>query len=290
MRLHDYLVSQYRVNHLGIKPSSMEQMRITVRLFSRHLGRDATLDDLNAERIGTFLADYLESGRSPATVNAKRRQLLSLWADARRTGMCDNDVVRLRSAREQIKLPEAWSTDHLQAIFRQAEQVQGEICGIRAADWWLSLCRVLACTGERISACLSVLTANVNLDQRLIVSEAISQKTSATRLLVLTELAAAACRRIYNPNRWLMWPFPATREQLDQSFVKLILGPAGVPYGRGRGGLFHKFRRTSGSLVEQAGGDGARHLGNTPEVFRRNYFDPRVLPPRSVELLEKFGL
>ena len=72
-----------------------------------------------------------------------------------------------------------------------------------------------------------------------------------------------------------MWPWSKTREWLQKA-VRKIFKKAGVAYGRPHGGLFHKFRRTSGSLVEAAGGDGARHLGNTRAVFEQHYRDPRI--------------
>ena len=83
-----------------------------------------------------------------------------------------------------------------------------------------------------------------------------------------------------------MWPWPYSREALDKRLRK-ILKAAGVRHGRGQGGLLHKFRRTSGTLVEAAGGDGAKHIGNTRKVFESHYLDPRFVDRSQLNLLPR---
>ena len=72
-----------------------------------------------------------------------------------------------------------------------------------------------------------------------------------------------------------------------QEHFSRICKRAGVRYGRRYGGLFHKLRRTSGTLVEQAGADGSRHIGNTRAVFERRYRDPRFMSRVALELLPR---
>ena len=83
-----------------------------------------------------------------------------------------------------------------------------------------------------------------------------------------------------------MWPWVATLNYLDKIF-KRILKRAGVTYGYRHGGLFHKLRRTSGTLVEAGGEDGSRHIGNTRGVFEARYCDPRFMDRRSLEVLPR---
>ena len=85
--------------------------------------------------------------------------------------------------------------------------------------------------------------------------------------------------------RVLVYPWPWRRAALYRR-MSGICRRANVRYGRGAGGLYGKLRKTSGTLIESAGGDGARHLGNTREVFEKFYYDARFAPSQ-IDLLPR---
>ena len=77
LRLMDYLHGVYLVE-MELKPSSVRQMEISIRLFSKWLGRSATLADLEPDVVSRWLQDYRQA-QSATTAMNKRRQVLTLW-------------------------------------------------------------------------------------------------------------------------------------------------------------------------------------------------------------------
>lgn len=272
MTLERFIHEHYVPSRLGIRPESVRQMEISVRLLDRWAGRQVNVSELSDQLIRSFLSDYLKTA-SAATVNAKRRQLLALWRAAADDGLVDRRPGRIARAPENLAEPEAWTLDQVTAILRVAKDLPGRVGDLPAREWWPSLLLVVYDTGERIGAVRQTLTRDVLLDWPGVLFRTRKQHTH--RWQPISDQAADACRSIWSDDRRLMWPWPKSREWLEHSFRR-ILTTAGVPHGRDRGGLFHKLRRTSGSLVEASGGDGARHLGNTRAVFERHYRDPRI--------------
>jgi integrase len=271
--LADFLRTIYVPSRLELCAESIRQIEMSIRVFERWAGRQLSLADLSEDLIRQFLATYRQT-HSAATTNSKRCQLLAIWRCA-----WEEDYLpappkarKIRKAKAIPTIPEAWSASQVGAILEATASVKGSIAGITAAWWWRSLLHVAYDTGERRSAMLATKVSDVTLAGPWIVFR--RTKTKVPRWCPLSAEAPASCSRIYDPTRPLMWPWPFSREWLDKS-LRSILKAAGVPYGRSSGGLFHKFRRTSGTLVESNGGDGAKHIGDTRAVFERHYRDPR---------------
>jgi hypothetical protein len=102
-------------------------------------------------------------------------------------------------------------------------------------------------------------------------------KTGKTHFFRLTRETSEAIASTEPSGRSLLWPWSKSQCWLLKTIQRDILEPAGVSYGRGRGGVFHKIRRPAGTLCEANGGDGARLLGNTRAVFERHYLDGRLV-------------
>lgn len=289
MTLDQYLHGIYAPSHLGIAATSVDQMAIAVRLFNRWAGRSVTIEELDDVLVLKFLGDYLKEGHSPATVNAKRRHLLAVWRDAHRRGYCPRLPTHIPRLKEYLQLPQAWRVDEIERILAAARTIPGTITGVPACRWWPSI--LLACfdSGGRIGAIRQVRPSDVRLADRGMVLRAETQKDHRARWCSLHDQTIAACAAIHADSRELMWPWDFSREWLDQSFRKL-LRRAGVQYGREKGGLWHKLRRTSGTLVEANGGDGSRHLGNTRQVFETHYNDPTISSKSQLDLLPRPNL
>lgn len=282
--LREFLDRVYIPSRIELADSSIDQMRITIRMVERWAGRALTVHDFSETFLRQFLSEYRLTV-SAATVNAKRCQLLALWECAYDEELLDRPPRRRKigRCRDRQAPPEAWTPEEVGLVITSACQDTTPIAGIPASLWWRSYLLALYDTGERRSALMAVETADLDLDQANIVIR--NTKTGRQRWCRLAPDTVAACRLIYDPTRRLVWPWQASREALDKRLRK-ILSRAGVRWGRGRGGSLHKLRRTSGTLVEQAGGDGARHLGNTRAVFERSYLDPRFCAD-SVSLLPR---
>lgn len=283
--LRDFLKTVYVPSRLELGRDSVRQMEISIGRLEAWAGRTLTLADLDEDLLRQFLASY-RADHSPATTNSKRCQLLALWRCAWEEEYLESPprAGKIRRAKAEPNIVEAWSAEEVGRILDAAAQTPGAICGILASAWWESLIYVFYDTGERRGAMMKTAAADLSLAGGWIVFR--QRKTKAPRWCPLSTEAIAACRAVYDPARPLMWPWPFTREWLDKSF-KAILRRAGVAFGRDRGGCFHKLKRSSGTLVEANGGDGARHTGTTRTVFERHYRDPRFFGHHDLDRLPR---
>ena len=283
--LADFLRSVYVSTRIDLGSESVRQMEISIRLLERFHGSLMRLNDLSEDLLRQFLTEY-RKGHSAATVNSKRRQLLALWNCAWEEEYLSMPPRsrRIRRARESPNIPEAWNESEVGRIIHIAESMPGEVCDIAARDWWKSLILTLYDSGARRGAALAVRMVDISLGDAWIVFR--STKTKTPRWAPLNSETIAACAKIYDPCRLLLWPWPHSREWLDKTFRK-ILRASGVAYGRNRGGLFHKLRRTSATLVEMHGGDGAKHIGDTRKIFLAHYRDPRFFDRSNLNCLPR---
>jgi integrase len=276
MLLNDFLHTVYVPSRLELSREAIHQMTVTIRVTERWANRALSIHELDETLVRAFLVDYRRE-HAAATTNSKRCHLLALWQCA-----FDEDVVslpprrrKIRRAKPRPQIPEAWQVSEVARVIAEAKRDTRPIADLPAGLWWESLLLVLFDTGERRGAALAASIEDLKLPHGGIVFR--HTKTRRPRWCLLHADTLDRCRRLVRlqSSRQIIWPWPYSREMLEHRFRK-ILARAGVSYGRGKGGLFHKLRRTSGSLVEAAGGDGSRHLGNTRAVFEQSYRDPRI--------------
>jgi integrase len=285
--LAEFLRDGYAAARLDLCADALRQMEISVRLFDRWAGRPLLLSDLSEELLRAFLKEYRRT-HAGATTNSKRRHLLALWRCAWNEELLPAPprVQRIPRARAPPTVPEAWTVREVTRILHAAAKTPGTIAGLRAADWWVSLLMVLYDTGERRRAAMAVASQDLDLPGAAIIFR---HRKTIPRWCPLSSDTVRACRAIHGCDRPLVWPWPYSREWLDES-LRHILRKAGVAFGRLRGGLFHKFKRTSGTLVEAAGGDGAKHTGTTRKVFEVHYLDPRAMSRTGLHRLPSLRL
>ncbi len=264
MRLQAAL-EQYLNSHLGLSSKYEEVMATAVR----HFVRDIETDNVTTADVAAWMRAELAAGKSPATVNTKRRSLLTIL---RSVGV----RLDVPTVREYQRLPEAWTLDECERIFQACREVTGEVAGIPAARWWLSLMVTIYWTGERIGALLSARSADCDLDTGRLVIRGENHKSRRDRVLSIPDQACNLIRLIYDPRRVLLWPWPLIRQRIYKH-ARRIVESAGVRCPRGGHNLFHRMRRSSGSLVEAHGGDGAKHLGNSRRVFEKHYRDEWIV-------------
>ena len=272
--LTDYLHAVYVPSRLDISAGAVRQIAVACRQLEAFAGRALLPADLTEDLIRQFLADFRAS-RSAATTNSRRRDLLAIWQSGFDLGWCRTPPRRKRipTARQYGDLPRAWSIDEVSRILAAAAGDRWPIAGLPAREWWLSFLLVAYDTGERRGAILHVSPRDIDYDHRCILFR--RTKTGRQRWCRLHSDTLAACQRFCDPLRAKMWPWPYTDNGLEKRF-KRILDRAQVWHPPGR--LFRLLRITSGTLVEQAGGPGHTHLGNSREVFERHYRDARFVP------------
>jgi len=283
MRLHTFLEYVYIPSRLEISPGATAQIAVALRQLDRWAGHSLSIEDFSEDLVRRFLADFCRT-HAPATTNDRRRDLLAVWQCAFDEDFLDRPPCRKRIPRCNggALVPDAWTPAEVGRILATTKQERRWIATIPAADWWLSFLLVLYDTGERCGAALATVPSDLSLDGASIIFR--KTKTRQPRVCPLHPDTIEACIRIYDLHRARVWPWPYTRNWLDTRF-KRILKRAGVRHPSGK--LFRLFRSTSGSLVEAAGGDGARHLGNSRRVFEKHYKDPRICGEGQLKFLPR---
>lgn len=271
--------------NFGLAPEYASELRRVSRQLSEHAGYAVTLPELSPRLIAGFLSALLAAGRSPVTVNSKRRELLTLWRAAYRMKLAPRPG-RIKRLVEPDPIPTAWTQAECDRIFAACAALLGTIAGICRADWWLSLFLVVWATGERIKAIRSARSTDFDPTAGTLTIRWANQKTRKNRLLWLAPEATEAVLRIHDHSRDRLWPWPHCRPHFFVE-ARRIIEAAGVECPKTGKNLFQKLRRTSGSLVEAAGGDGALFLANSREVFLKHYRAPSLCGGSQVRFLPR---
>jgi integrase len=261
----------------GRSPRTKALYESTIRTFSRHLGRLATLDDLTDDTATRFLSALCDDGYSPYTINKERDNLLAMWRFA-----CRKGLVRLwpdvPPEIEPERVPQAWTEAEMTRLFIAIDRLKGWVAGVSAAAWWRALHLVAWDSGERISALMDVQWETVDLPGGwLLVPAAVRKGGKTDRLYKLADDTVAALYAIRFPPRDELFPWPFNRTYLWQKYEP-ILKAAGLPVNRHS--KFHRIRRSVASHFEAAGGDATKLLGHSTRKVTKAYLDPRIVPEK----------
>jgi integrase len=282
----EYLADVYTPSRVGLRSGSIQQLQIAASHLDAFSG-GVSIDQWTPELVTRWMQAMHKAGMSGSTINSKRRAILTLWRHAFDQGRHPAFPRGIAKAREPKRAPRAWTADEVGAILQVCRGQRGMVADLPAADWWESL--VLACydTGQRISALRTLPTEDCDLNTGWILIRAEAQKVAADMVCGLAADTIEAIGRIYDAARDCVWPWPWHPNTLWSRFKRIVL-QAGVRYPAKKShcDLFHRFRRTSGTLVDAAGGNGAKHLGNSPAVFVQSYLDP-TLAGSQVHLLPR---
>jgi len=275
--LAEFFDRGYVPSRLDLSESAAYQHRVCIDLLNRWHGKPLQISDLSEDLLRSFLSDYLRSGKSPSTVNAKRRHLLAVWQEAFEQELLSRPPRRKRvpRARESRPIPQAFTLEQVAALFRVARNLPGEspVPGVSRASFVLAVFAVFYDTGARYSEVARLAPSDVSTNDGTVLFR--TTKQGRPRLAALhTETVDCLWRLRPNSTREHLFTWPYTRKTADARFHE-HLESAGIPH---TGKLWHRWRVTSATLVEQHGGDGAKHIDDTRQVFERHYRDPRFLP------------
>lgn len=271
--LDEYALRKLRRTNPGTK----KKFGYALDHWGRMVGHEPSTDDLLDEAVEEFQDTLIElHDLAEDTVQGYVKKVLALWRFAFHKRYVERwPMVEVIEPAE--KIPVAWTQPQLVTLFKALGRQQGYIGGVEAAGWWLGIHWTLWHSWERIGAVLKLPRANVNLEQRFLWFAARTRKGKRRdKGHTLNDDSVAALRRIWLPERDLMFPFPYNRMTLWNRYRR-ILADAGLPFDRYH--MFHCMRRSGASHMRAAGGDPGLTLDHSDPRVTARYIDPRIAPP-----------
>lgn len=284
MTLFEFL-SDYYVPLRGVSQRTEQLYRYTIDAFGEHLGRPATLDDLEELVVARFLSARLRD-KAVATAAKDRCQLRALWEFAARRGLTDGRWPQIRPIRVPERVPQCWLTDEMQRLLEAAGERQGSIGGVPASAWWRAALLTCYDTGERIAGILSLEWRDVSPTSVTIRAEGRKgQRRDIYR--PISHETYRAIEAIREPQRLRVFDWDRAYTNLWRHLGK-ICEAAGLP--NDRASKFHRIRKTTASYAAAAGLDPQRLLDHASPKTTRAYLDPRVVQqPAAPDVLPKVG-
>jgi len=264
---------------MGRSPATVEDYTACLDVWQRVCGEP--VDTVELLDVVRFLERLAES-RAPATVNKYRRYLLAILRLAKRQKITKadwiDDVPKVPETRDE---PQAYTIDDVGKLLAAARQEPGDVCGIPACDWWPALILTIYDTGVRVSAGMSIKSADVDLASSTVRVLGMSQKNKKGRVYRVSRQTAEALAAIHDGDRELLFPWPWDQgcrqwQYLTKAFRRVIEA-AELPQPRDP---FHKLRRTCASYCEAHGISAQHQLGHSSPQTTRAYLDPRIVRSR----------
>ncbi len=267
------VLKQYLAAHF-LTAQSAEQLAVTLRRFEHYAGQ-VRVDEMTDEMVSGFL-HTLVGTHAASTINAKRRQILMLWTWGWKHRLCETPPRDVPKVPGHQSLPDSWSPEEVGLLLDAAKAWPGQVGDCAAGDWWVALIQTVWWTASRIGALLQVCTEDYDPETGgIILRKTKSGREEFHRLHIVGQ---NAIRRIYNPQRTLLFAWPYSSDWLWVVFRK-IAESAGIPVRRVGRQLFHKLRRSA--LTEAWKHDPAfaqRLAGHvSPQTTWKSYIDPRRL-------------
>lgn len=284
--LRDFFRRCYKPLRLrGRSKDGIRLHEITLNNFAKFLGREAQISDLEADTIVCFLAWLRERGRAAITANDNRNRLMALARFAVKKGQLKEEP-EVQPEIEPERVPRAWLTTDLDALFSACIEQHGRIGSSPANVWWLSLHLVCLFSGERIRAVLSLRWDQLDLDGGYMMLTAEQRKGRLRdREWELPAEAIAALRHLKRTSTGeLVFEKDFCLGTLYNRYAKL-LKRAGLPTDRKS--KFHRIRKSTASHSKAAGGDAQELMDHSSAKVTKFYLDKRIVKPQStVDLLK----
>lgn len=284
--LGDFLETTYIPERIDLAEGTVAQLRVAVRMLSRHLGHDAKPADLSREVLLAWMRSLRES-RSPATVNSKRRAIVAIWNAAAEQGICSppHQIPKLSEPR---RIPVAWTMAEVDRIFAAVSELNGEWSGVPVSLCWQIALLVFWDTGNRLNPVIQARLSQVDLaaGTMLVPAEHIKGRRE-DRMHSLHGQTVDAIRASLPSRREKLFPFPWGITQVWRH-LKKILRSAGLPSDSKR--MFHCFRRSAESHAAAERGIewAASAIGHGVAVARKSYISPAICkPPSLIDVLPR---
>jgi integrase len=259
--------------------NSARQLMIVGRQFSEWSG-PTPVSDVTEEMVVAFMRHCRNLGNSPATINTKRRGLLTILTFAWKKRYTQELLRDVPKVPEPERIPEAWTIEEVERLLATSARLPGLVGNSRASAWWPALELLLYWTGARIG---DVMAATPDSwDANHYEWRCIAAKTGKEHFYLLPQSCILMVAKIFDrtANRLFVWPH--SPNHLFVTFRKIV-ETAGIRYTGRHNELFYRLRRTNLTYCYAADpGIAQRQADHSSlRVTRRHYVDPRIAVERS---------
>jgi integrase len=275
MSLAAFFTTLYRPLRLrGRSANTARLYACTMRAFSRFVGRDAVVADLDELTMAAYL-EHRAATVELLTVEKERTQLCALAGLA-----WERRLIEVKPSCPPGPLPEriptAWTVDELRRVFAAAaDPATWPRDGAARALFFGALVPTAYETGERIGALLEAVAEDY-ARPTMIVRAAARKGRRRDRCYRLT---LATCDRVdalldgRTTGPVFAWGMSQGTLYNDWRRIKTV---AGIPPGKRQ--AFHQIRRTAATHYAAAGGDAVDMLDHaSPRTTHKWYLDARML-------------
>lgn len=274
--IRDFFENKYRPRRLrGRSRNTLRLYRHSITAFSRWLGHEAELSDLNDDAVCQYLQALREQELSPYTVAKERSQLLAIWNCAARLKIVDRfpDVM---PEKKPERIPLAWTIDEMTVLLGTCRQLSGMIGNVPAKLWWAALHLTIWDTAERIGALIACRREDLQPDGWLLVRAEYRKGNRSDKVYKLHDETMAALLGMRGHQALFPWPYSTT---YLWTRYKAVLERAGLPTDRRS--KFHRMRKSTASHYAAAGGNAQILLDHQDSRTTRRYLDPRIVSTAS---------
>lgn len=283
LTLHSQCVENYFPRKLTLRsPKTRNQYLYALSDLSEHLGRAATLEDLDDDILTVWTSALLDSGISVYTVREKLGRVLSLWTWLAKRRVVERFPTLQRPPAPET-LPKAWDQEELRRLFEAAQWEPGFVAGILARKWWPALFAFAWSTAERRGACLAMRWEHVDLERGVASIPANLRKGKRKPAVYhLWPEVVLLLREIKTPEREIVFAWDKSEGCYFYRYGR-ILERAQLP--NDRKSKTHSLRVSHATWRAIAGGDASKALMHSdPETTRRSYLDARLIPAPNEQL------
>ena len=266
----------------GTRVKSVYLYDLELRRFSKFLERPALLSDLNDETVGKALGWLRKRGGehggelSLASVEKFRDCICAMWRYFNQIRIVDT-YPSVPKVIVPVRIPTAWSLEELRRLWKYLERLPGDVNGVPANLFFLSLLAALWDTGARIGEILPAKFDQIELTTGYFVTKAEERKGGLSdKLHKLNPETCGLLRQIVLPQRDKIWAWPWSTSILYKRWREFVKR-AGLRGGREF--MFHCVRKSVATYTKLGGGNPQETLGHyDASMTEQVYIDPRLCP------------
>lgn len=273
--LHSLCERLYFPLQLRIGPGTRYQYQNAIRDYGKHLGRPATLADLQDDLITVWMSAGLRRGLSAVYVREMAGRVATLWTWAAKRAIVPTFPTFQKPAVPET-MPTALTEAELRRLFLSAAKERGRIGGVDAGLWWTSFFAFVWNSAERKSAALAVRVAWLDLTAgTCTIPPEVRKGGKKWACYRLWPETVELIRRVLadGPPREQVWPVDFCHESYYTRYNRILRG-AELPVDRRH--KTHSLRCSHATWLAVMGGDARRQLGHADQATTEKfYLDPR---------------